>query len=370
MFEWFTKKENTELLDAQLENKRLTVQLAEQNQYIEKLLNELDQEKEYRKNLQSFFESLGQFSDSLGSSQKSLTELSNDLKSEKVNAITYAKNANTSGDMVEQMGLSLRSLAQDSKSAMASMDRLLENIGNVSEILALIKEIAGQTNLLALNAAIEAARAGEAGRGFAVVADEVRKLSEKTSSATNNISTLVETIQRETNESHKQINDLADKANQYGETGINTSKEIKTVRDNVSSLERSISIAALTGMCELVKIDHLVYKQEIYKVFMQVSSKTADDFVSHTGCRLGKWYYEGEGRSCFMNLNGFKALEKPHMEVHKYGKDAVSALHSGHMAQAVILMAKMEDSSRKVIDCLNLMIKNGRTEPEILCLEH
>jgi aerotaxis receptor len=97
--------------------------------------------------------------------------------------------------IVRQSVTGIQQLANGVTEAADSIGRLGEESENIGKILDVIRSIAGQTNLLALNAAIEAARAGEAGRGFAVVADEVRTLAQRTQDATQEIQTMIERLQ-------------------------------------------------------------------------------------------------------------------------------------------------------------------------------
>ena len=154
-----------------------------------------------------------------------------------------AGGAHLVGSVVEAIK-QVDSVAQEIQRNMQDLGTQAEAIGGVMNV---ISDIADQTNLLALNAAIEAARAGEAGRGFAVVADEVRKLAEKTMHATTEVGSSIKGIQTATTKNMGRVSEAAQstsKAAELAATSGEALQEIVTLAANNSSLITSIATAA------------------------------------------------------------------------------------------------------------------------------
>jgi hypothetical protein len=305
--------------------------------------------------LTGFIANLSAFSESMVETQTSLSTLANTMEIEKNHAIDAQGITLSSRQGINQIADNLAMLASNSKNAAEQVGILDTRAQEVSSIVKMIKEIAEQTNLLALNAAIEAARAGEQGRGFAVVADEVRKLAERTANATTDITKLVEQIRADSSGSRTKMTELAQQSAEFSQDGLKASDTMRQILELSSSMEQAIAASALRGFCELAKVDHLIFKFRIYKVLFNLSSEDEGKFASHTACRLGKWYYEGQGKTSFSHLPGYKEIEAPHIKVHTAALNALREHTQGNDMKAIDSISEMESASMLVLQGLEKM---------------
>jgi methyl-accepting chemotaxis protein len=303
-------------------------------------------------------------------------------------------------------------IADQVRSSAQTVASLGSRSDQIGQIVGTIEDIADQTNLLALNAAIEAARAGEQGRGFAVVADEVRALAERTTRATHEISSMIKAIQKETRDAvsamnegvnevergteqatHSgealerildQISNLSMQVNQIAtaaEEQTATTSEIssnmmritdigKSVSDNAhaSALEAShlnMDAEALLGTLAKFKLNestklvlskaksaHLIFTGKIRSHLHGAHTLEPNALPSHLTCAFGKWY-QGQGKDMCGQLSIFKEVDAPHAKVHELGKQAILAYNSGDKVKAEQYCNEMIETSLNLIGILD-----------------
>ncbi len=205
------------------------------------------QSQEVTQNMQEQKERITEAATAMEEMNATVLEVAKNASQAAENSDATKQKAEEGYEVVQQSIHEITRVKEISGELDSNMQQLIKQAQAIGQIINVINDIADQTNLLALNAAIEAARAGEAGRGFAVVADEVRKLAENTMSATKQVAENITHIQESTNRSNKSLQDALDAVNRATEKVEESGRvlqEIVELSQHSADQVRNIATAA------------------------------------------------------------------------------------------------------------------------------
>ncbi|MGK0221910.1 MAG: twitching motility protein PilJ, partial [Limisphaerales bacterium] len=243
---------------------------------------------------------IGQASTAINDMAVSIDQVSSNAAESAAVAERAVEIANKGSHVVQDTIGGMDSIRSQIQETAKRIKRLGESSQEIGDIVSLINDIADQTNILSLNAAIQASMAGDAGRGFAVVADEVQRLAERSSAATKQIAALVKTIQTDTNEAvismEQTTAEVVDGAKRAQDAGV-ALEEIEGVSASLAELIQNISNAARQQAATAGHVSNTM------NVIQEITSRTAES-TDQTADSIGK--LASMANEMKLSVEGFK----------------------------------------------------------------
>lgn len=250
--------------------------------------------------------------------------------------------------LIQIIADSLIDIDSQTQQAEQSVDKLSKLGVAIEGFVGQITNISEQTNLLALNAAIEAARAGEQGRGFAVVADEVRHLAKKSAEASNEITSIVASISKQTKNSQDLINHTGKSARDLSNHTNNVRETIEEITSVSKTMSNVINSSTHSSFVQTLKLDHIVWKGNLYQQIWG-ASKALMDLASTNG---GHWC-PSDRVSSIQSLPVFERINENYQLLCDKSQNALQASNNKDPVTVMECLKSVEDLSIEFVGLLN-----------------